>query len=106
MINLKQKAAFGFVWMALQKYSSMLVLFVSDMVLARLVMLAASIASAAICFFLVEYFHFNLYFDGVLKLLLFGILYMVWSVVLKFESYEYSKTIVRPMVSKIIKKKK
>ena len=38
MSSLKQKAASGFVWMALQKYSTMFVIFVSDIILARLLM--------------------------------------------------------------------
>ena len=38
MANLKEKATSGFIWMALQKYSSMFVIFVSDIILARLLM--------------------------------------------------------------------
>ena len=68
--------------------------------------LAASIACAAISYYCVEYLRFGLYFDGVVKLLLFTLLYMGWSLLFKPESYEYSKTIVRPMISKILKKKK
>lgn len=34
--NLKQKAVFGVAWTALQKYSTMLIQFVSGIILARL----------------------------------------------------------------------
>ena len=68
--------------------------------------LVASIACAAISYFGVEFLGLGLYLDGALKMLLFAILYMGWSFLFKPESYEYSKTIVRPMILKITKKKK
>lgn len=68
--------------------------------------LAASIACTIISYFCVDYLHLGLYLDGVLKLLLFAILYIGWSFLFKPESFEYSKTIVTPMISRIIKKKK
>lgn len=68
--------------------------------------LAASIACTIISYFCVEYLHFTMYLDGVLKLLLFAFLYIGWSLLFKPESFEYSKTIVKPMISKILKKKK
>lgn len=68
--------------------------------------LAASIACAAVSYFSIEYLVLGLYLDGALKMLLFAILYMGWSYLFKPESFEYSKTIVRPMILKISKKKK
>ena len=68
--------------------------------------LASSVICAAISYFSIEYLHFGLYLDGVLKLLFFTLLYLGWSFWFKPESFEYSKTIVSPMISKITKKMK
>ena len=67
--------------------------------------LAACIACSLISFSCVRFFQLGLYVDGALRMLFFGILYMGWSFLFKPESFEYSKAIVRPMVSKIINRK-
>lgn len=67
--------------------------------------LVASIVCAVISYSCTEFLHVSLYLNGALKLLFFSILYLGWSVMFEPESYEYTKTVVRPMVLKIIKKK-
>lgn len=69
-------------------------------------MLAASIVCSAISYFFVDWLDLRLYFDGFLKMLLFTMLYMGWSLVFKPESFEYSKTIVQPIILKVINRKK
>ena len=49
---------------------------------------------AALVSYGVSFFHFNIYVDGVLKLLVYMIVYMGWSLLFKPESYIYFLTII------------
>lgn len=69
------------------------------------VMIASTIA-ALITYYVVLSFSLPLYADGVVKLLVFTFLYMVWSLVFKPEAYSYAKTIIGPMMSKLKRKTK
>lgn len=121
MASLKQKATSGFVWSVLQRYTVMLVSFVSDIILAGLVskhigykwytqqanlvpILIASVICAAISSFIVNYCSFDLYADGALKLIIFATLYTWWSLIFKPESFIYTKGIVKPLMAIVIKK--
>lgn len=47
----------------------------------------------------------NMYPDGILKLLVYVAIYMGWSVIVKPESFKYFMSIIKPMMSKIFKRK-
>ena len=66
--------------------------------------LIASVICAAISYFIANYCSFELYADGALKLIIFAILYMTWSIIFKPESFVYTKGIVKPLTAKLIKK--
>ena len=51
-------------------------------------------------------FHLPLYADGVLKALVCVSIYMAWSLIFKPESFEYTKSIIVPMVHKLKRKEK
>ena len=51
-------------------------------------------------------FHLPLYADGVMKALICISIYMAWSFVFKPESFEYTKSIIIPMVRKLKRKAK
>ena len=51
-------------------------------------------------------FHLPLYADGVMKALICISIYMAWSFVFKPESFEYTKSIIIPMVGKLKRKAK
>jgi O-antigen/teichoic acid export membrane protein len=55
------------------------------------------------CFFCVEFFHLNVYQDGLIKLILFVILYLGWSFLFKPESFVYTKGLVTPYFKRIKK---
>lgn len=48
----------------------------------------------AVCFFLGRWMQLGLYFDGIVKLLVFMAIYLGWSFIFKPESYTYSLTII------------
>ncbi len=60
----------------------------------------ASIVAALISYFLINYFRFGLYLDGLLKLILYLFIYFIWSVVFKPEAFKYFKTIIIPLILK------
>lgn len=62
----------------------------------------ASICSAVISFFCVSLLHLNLYLDGVLKTLVYFLVYLCWSFIFKPEAFIYTKSIVEPLVMKIV----
>lgn len=62
----------------------------------------ASIISALISFGFTSVLHLDLYPDGIVKLVAFCVVYLFWSVVFKPESYKYTKSIIQPMVKRVI----
>lgn len=48
----------------------------------------------------------SLYLDGIVKFFLFSSLYVLWFLLLKPESYLYTKGIITPLIEKYIKKRK
>ena len=54
----------------------------------------ASVVIAVICYFGIGYFNLNMYLDGLLKLVLYVVLYLCWSLIFKPESYQYTLTII------------
>lgn len=49
-------------------------------------------------------FKMNIYADGAMKFLLFVLLYLVWSLCFRPESYVYTKSIIKPLIDKQKKK--
>ena len=66
----------------------------------------AVVVSLAGCvsFFTGKALNLSLYADGAVKLLIFVLLYMGWSVLFKPESYTYTKSVITPILEKYIKK--
>lgn len=54
----------------------------------------ASVLIAVVCYFGIGYFNLNIYVDGVLKLVLYIILYLCWSFIFKPDSYLYTLSII------------
>lgn len=54
----------------------------------------SSIVIAAICYFSVNLLHLNMYLDGIIKIVLYVLLYLGWSLAFKPESYLYTLTII------------
>lgn len=54
----------------------------------------ASVASAAIAFFSVHFLNLSLYIDGALKLFVYLLVYLGWSIVFRPEAYTYFLTII------------
>lgn len=54
----------------------------------------AVIVSALIALFSTQILHLGLYYDGILKLIIFLTIYMSWSLVFKPESYTYSLSLI------------
>ncbi len=63
--------------------------------------LAASVICAVICYFSINKLNMNLYIGGLLKLVLYVVLYLGWSLIFKPEAYVYSKGIVMPLLLKL-----
>lgn len=57
-------------------------------------MAIASICSMAISYYCVGFLHLSLYADGLVKMLMYAILYIGWSVIFKPESYLYTMSII------------
>lgn len=64
----------------------------------------ASVVSALIAYGIGYILNLSMYPDGILKLFVFISVYMSWSLLLKPEVYEYSKSIITPMIQKFRKK--
>jgi len=64
-----------------------------------------SVSIAILCYFIGEYFNLSLYFDGILKFVLYVILYMLISKLFKIEAYKYTKAVVIPMLPIICRKR-
>lgn len=65
----------------------------------------ASVVSAAVSYLCCRVLSFDLYFDGIAKLLIYVVLYMGWSLVFKPEAFVYTQGVIKPMMAKIIKRK-
>lgn len=67
------------------------------------IFIAASMSAIAsfLCGYCLE---LNMYADGLLKLIMFVVLYMSWSLLFKPDSFIYTKTIIMPILSKYRKK--
>lgn len=68
--------------------------------------LLVSALAAVICYFLGKTMNLSLYGDGVLKLLTYTFLYVMWSLLFNPESYRYFMSILTPMASKIANRKR
>lgn len=55
---------------------------------------AASVVSFAICYVLGRFLGLNMYLDGLVKLVLFLVLYLGWSLIFKPEAYTYTLSII------------
>lgn len=64
----------------------------------------ASVVSALIAYGIGYVLNFSMYPDGILKLFVYISVYMSWSLLFKPEVYEYSKSIITPMIQKFRKK--
>ena len=64
----------------------------------------ASVAAALISYFAISYFNLNMYIDGLLKLVLYLVIYLSWSLIFKPDASEYFKTILIPLVKKMLEK--
>lgn len=67
--------------------------------------LIAAIACALLCYGCGRLFHFSMYLDGIIKILVYAIFYIGWSVVFKPEAFLFFKDILSPMISKMNKDK-
>lgn len=64
----------------------------------------ASIISALIAFGVGRLLNLSLYVDGLVKLSVYALVYVAWSLVFKPEAYEYLRGIIVPMTMKLKKK--
>lgn len=53
-----------------------------------------SILSIVVSYFVVSYFHFSIYVDGILKALVFMIIYLLLSFIFKLEAYNYTLSLI------------
>ena len=56
--------------------------------------LSVAALTAIICIFAIKWFDFSLYISGLVQFLLYLLIYMGWSVIMKPESYKYASIIV------------
>lgn len=68
--------------------------------------LAAAVVCAALSYTCGRLLHFDMYLDGVVKLVVYASLYAAWSLLFKPDAFVYFKDIVAPMLSKIMIRKK
>lgn len=68
--------------------------------------LAASIVAAIVSYACGYFLHLSMYPDGIIKLLVFLVLYLGWSFVFKPDAYKYSLTILDVLFSKLKTNKK
>lgn len=54
----------------------------------------ASVLAAGIAFFSIHFLHMNMYLDGALKLVIYLVVYVGWSLIFKPESYTYFLSII------------
>ena len=60
----------------------------------------ASLIIAGISYYMTNVFGLNVYIDGAVKFLIYVILYIGWSVLLKPDAYSYTSSIVKPLLEK------
>lgn len=65
----------------------------------------ASIVLAIVCFGLGEFFHLSMYMDGLMKLVVYVLLYLCWSYFFKPEAFTYFMTIAEPITKRLKKRK-
>lgn len=65
--------------------------------------MVAAVVSATVSYETAELCHLSVYFDGLVKLLIYIIVYLGWSFVFKLEALIYTKSVVTPLFSKIRK---
>ena len=68
--------------------------------------LLASLLSAIISYGCSNLFDLSLYVDGLVKFMVYLIVYLSWSFIFKPESYNYFKSIIVPLVSKLTRRHK
>ncbi len=56
--------------------------------------LIASISSAVISYYCVSFMSFDLYMDGILKMIVYFVIYLSWSLIFKPEAFDYCKSYV------------
>ena len=66
--------------------------------------MAAAVVAAAISYLVAGLFNLSIYPDGLVKFFIYIIVYLGWSFLFKPEAFLYTKSIITPMLSKIIKK--
>ena len=59
-----------------------------------------SVIIALIVYFVTLFMQLPLYIDGIVTFILYAMCYMGWSFVFKPEAYEYSKTVIAPLIQK------
>lgn len=64
-----------------------------------------SVLIAVVCYFAGEFLGLSLYLDGLLKFGLYVVLYILVSVIFRLEAYQYTLSIIKPMFSKLKRKK-
>lgn len=64
----------------------------------------ASVISAVLSYIAANLFDLSLYMDGLVKMSVYIVLYMGWSLIFKPEAFLYTKSIIIPMTTKIIGK--
>lgn len=63
----------------------------------------ASVVSALVAYGVGRFLDLSLFFDGVIKLLIFVVLYLSWSFIFKPEAYTYFKSVIEPVFKRFRK---
>lgn len=61
----------------------------------------ASVAAAIISYCVINQLGFGMYLDGMMKIVVYLIIYLAWSLLFKPDAYEYFKTIVIPLAKRL-----
>ena len=64
------------------------------------ILFVSSIAAAA-AYGVGYLLHLNMYLDGVIKIIVFLIIYLGWSIIIKPDSYQYVQSIVSPYLDRL-----
>lgn len=62
----------------------------------------ASVAAAIISYCVINQLGFGMYLDGMMKIVVYLIIYLAWSLIFKPDAYEYFKTIVIPLAKRLL----
>lgn len=68
--------------------------------------LAASVICALLSYACGRFLHLNLYLDGIVKILVYAIVYLGWSFIFKPEAFNYFNSMIVPLLSKLMFKNK